>query len=96
MSGVEVVTRAKANEQLQRQTGELTEQEERLEDELVRFFRRYEELVERHLENRTRWQRDFNPMIAAAYGSWKTHGQREHRVELAQLAEAPLPPEEAS
>ena len=91
--GVEVLTKGKATETLNRQTGELTEMEERLDAELDRFFRRYEELTERHLENRTTWQRRFNPPVAAAYGAWKQHGQRDHRLELAQLAEAPLPEE---
>jgi hypothetical protein len=67
---------------------------ERLVEELGRFFRRNDELREQMLELGSRWEPVYAPMLEAAYGAFRTHGAREHRVELATLAEAPVPPED--
>lgn len=79
-----------ASEALQRQTAALLVDERRLDDELARFFRKYEEIRGRHAEHRTSWERRFNPPLEAAYAAFRSHGARDHRVELARFAEVPM------
>ena len=90
MSELRDITRIDQGEALQRQTAELIREEQRLDEALERFFRKYEELKARHLEARSGWERRFNPPMAGAYAGWSAHGSRDHRVELAQIAEAPI------
>jgi hypothetical protein len=88
--GVRVLAAGDRTEALHRQAAQLVAEFDRLTDEEARLFRRMEELRAQLLEVGARWEPVLNPAREAAYGVVRQHGEREHRLELATLAEAPL------
>jgi hypothetical protein len=92
--GAERVTRVDRTEVLHRRAADVLSDLERLSADEERLFRRIEELRGQLLEVGSRWEPVLTPPREAAYGAWRAHGAREHRLELATLAEAPVPPEE--
>jgi hypothetical protein len=92
--GVRVLAAGDRTEALHRQAAQLVDELDRLTDEEDRLFRRIDVLRGQLLEVGVRWEPVLRPTREAAFGTWRTHGTREHRLELASLAEAPLPPEE--
>jgi hypothetical protein len=90
---LESVARIDRAEAAARRADEDRKERDRLIIENARFFQHYDETRAMQLEQGVRWELDLGPMLEPAYGGWREHGAREHRVELSSLAEAPLPPE---
>ena len=67
---------------------------DRLREQIDRVFKHTEEAREQMLAEGSRWEPVLDAVLGAAHGAWQQHGEREHRLELATLAEAPLPQEE--
>ncbi|HKE79036.1 MAG TPA: hypothetical protein VKB54_06995 [Solirubrobacteraceae bacterium] len=93
---VRLLAAADRGEGLHRRAAEIIDDLDRLDDEETRLFRRMEDARAQLLEIGSRWEPVLSPARQAAYGAWRQHGNREHRLELASLAEAPVPPEAPS
>jgi hypothetical protein len=94
VSGVEVINRANRSETLHRRAGEVREELDRVMEQIDRAFAHMEKAKTELLDAGSRWEPVLAPPLEAAYGAWKKHGARDHRIELAQVAEAPLPEEQ--